>query len=112
VERNGFRALGEYDRSENGGNGDGWITPEDAIYWKVALWFDRNHDGRSDVTELASLSDQGVAAIALHYQPSTYLDEFGNAFRYRGKAKIDDTRLDNRRRGPRRFVYDVFFRFL
>lgn len=102
TEPNGFLALAEFDKSTNGGNGDGQITRGDAVFQKLRLWVDRNHNGVSEPEELFRLPALDVVAVSLDYRESRRADEFGNRFRYR--AKVRDAR--NTRVG--RFAWDVY----
>lgn len=99
---NGYLALAEFDKPENRGNNNGYIDAGDAVYSKLRLWIDANHDGISQPEELFTLASQGVSALDLKYSESKFTDEFGNRFRYQS-ILVDNKGFHNGHR-----TYDVF----
>lgn len=99
---NGFLALAEYDRLTGGGNQNGRVDRYDDIFPRLRLWRDLNHNGRSETSELQSLTSAGIAGIDLNYKESKKIDVFGNRFRYR--AKVYDTNGVT----SNRWAWDVF----
>jgi len=97
---NGFLALAEFDKPESGGNGDGIIDSHDAVWPKLLVWIDSNHDGISQPSERQHLDEVGIHSIGLMYRESRRVDPYGNEFRYRGwlnpdrGARVDRTIFD------------------
>ncbi len=82
ADRNGFLALTVFDDGSTGGNADGIISAEDAIFPWLQLWHDRDHDGISTPDELTPLDESEVVAIHLSPVFAQRRDRHGNLLRY------------------------------
>lgn len=102
VETNGFAALGVFDTVASGGNADGEITKDDAVFDSLRLWQDLNQNGVSEANELKTLKQVGLKSIDLDFKTSRRTDEHGNQFKYRAKVK------DKNGAQLGRWAWDVF----
>jgi hypothetical protein len=85
---NGFVALAAFDAPELGGNGNGIIDPGDAVFSRLRVWIDSNHDGKSAPSELKTLDDIGIVALEFAFRDSRRRDQYGNLLRYWSRAWI------------------------
>ncbi|HVC48233.1 MAG TPA: hypothetical protein VND90_13400 [Terracidiphilus sp.] len=98
---NGYLALAVFDEPQYGGNGDGIIDAHDAVWPKLVVWIDSNHDGVSQPGELHHLDDLGIHSIGLMYKESRRVDAYGNVFRYKGSLNLGGNGQ------AKRVIYDV-----
>jgi len=82
---NGFQALAMYDDPALGGNGDDVINADDAVWNRLRVWVDANHDGACEPTEVSPIHAFGIENIPLNVVPTNFLDENGNGHFLRGR---------------------------
>jgi len=97
---NGFDALHDLDDRPS----DRQINRADAIYPRLRLWIDTNHNGMSEPAELFTLQEKGLVAIFTDYHETQRRDTNGNWYRFSGKALIDRNGIE-----VPRHVFDVYF---
>jgi hypothetical protein len=85
---NGFLALRFAEGPSYGSPSqpDDRIDARDAIFSRLLVWTDRNHNGFSEPDELQRLSQTQVAAISTEYRESRRRDRHGNQFRLRARS--------------------------
>ena len=104
-EPNGFLALAVYDTTAGGGNGNGRIDSDDAVFSQLKLWQDANHNAISEPNELHTPAAVGLNGIDLDYKESKKTDAHGNKFNYR--AKVYDVKGGH----SGKWAWDVFLKF-
>jgi hypothetical protein len=90
---NGYIALGEFDKVENGGwvdhkgQLDGVISHKDKIFKDLVVWIDDNpRDGITQPSELHHLKELGICGLLYNADRTSREDEHGNEFRYTAKV--------------------------
>jgi hypothetical protein len=101
---NGFQILADLDADS--GAPDGKIDASDAVFAKLRLWIDSNHNGYSEGEELLTMQGAGITALNTAYRSGRYVDEHGNRFRFVGTLEIRTPKGRERRD----VMWDVFFR--
>jgi hypothetical protein len=81
--KDGYTALAQYDS-----NKDGVIDRNDAVFSKLVVWFDRNHDGKTNTDEVVSLASTGVTKVGLNFSRMAGDDRFINGNELRTTAKF------------------------
>ena len=81
--KDGYTALAQYDT-----NRDGVIDRSDEVFSKLVVWFDRNHDGKTNSDELVSLASTGVTKVGLNFSRMAGDDRFVNGNELRTTAKF------------------------
>ena len=104
LSKNGFDALKFLEGPDYGPSyADGTLDARDAVFRRLLLWCDRNHNGISEPDELVPLASAGVAALSTDYKLSQRRDRYGNLFRQRAKSV-----MTVRGEAVPRYVYDVW----
>lgn len=102
---NGFVGLAQYDQPLLGGNDDGMISREDAIWPELSLWLDSNADGVSTANEMRSPASLGLKSFGTIPKVRRYIDAAGNSLPYWSWARTV--------RPPKKAIMvDVFFLIL
>lgn len=100
---NGFVALNFLESPSYGPSRfDQVIDPRDAVFSRLLLWRDKNHNGISEPEELELVADSGIAAIPTDAKENRRTDKYGNEFRLKGRTVWTD--------GTVTPMYDVWLR--
>jgi hypothetical protein len=88
---NGFEAL-KFTEGPSYGRSypDREIDARDAVFSRLVLWRDRNHNGISEPDELEPVRDAGIVSIGTDYKRARKVDRYGNEFRQRATIRWRD----------------------
>jgi hypothetical protein len=104
--KNGFEALGFMQMPDYGPSyADERIDARDAVFGRLLLWTDANHNGVSEPEEIEHAAATGVVSIGLAYDERKRRDQYGNEFRLRGESTW---RIDGKARDT--VVWDIWLR--
>jgi trimeric autotransporter adhesin len=99
---NGFVGLAQYDQPLLGGNDDGMISRDDAIWPELSMWLDSNADGIAAANEMRRPEALGLRSFGTIPKVRRYIDAAGNSLPYWSWARTV--------RPPRRAIMvDVYF---
>jgi hypothetical protein len=111
---NGFMALYELLKSQTGVAWQDRLTSDDALFHRLYLWTDRNHDAVVDEGEIRPFGEQ-FSAIMFAAGRHNRKDGHGNRFAWEGTVLLrtapgnNPTKHSKDSADRRRRVYDVFF---
>jgi len=98
---NGFEVLRFAEGPSWGASyAEGRIDSRDAVFSRLLLWRDNNHNGNSEPDELTPLANTGVQWIGTEYSTKKRIDKFGNEFRQKGELAWADGAIEP--------VYDIW----
>jgi hypothetical protein len=104
---NGFAALDLLQGPDYGpGVGDRLMDARDAMFGKLLLWTDANHNGIAEPEELRPAYAEGLLSIGLDYEEHQRRDQHGNRFRLRGRSEW----LTRQGKAHMEVVWDVWLR--
>ena len=93
---NGFEALKFVETSSYGPSArNEVIDARDAVFSRLVLWRDLNHNGLSEPDELQPVAESGLEAVGTDYKNSRRVDAYGNEFRQRSRVLWKDGQYDH-----------------
>ncbi len=93
---NGFEARQVRARPDLHGRSvlDDRVDGRDAIFGRLLLWRDANHNGISETDELRAVAGSGLVAIGTDYTNMKRVDRHGDEFRQKGRLLWSDGTQD------------------
>lgn len=84
-----LQALAIFDEWEmHGGNNDGVLSAQDAIWSELRIWQDSNQNGITDDGELKTLNQLGISQINLQYDDGTHYSDLSNDIELYGNVLL------------------------